>query len=247
MLPKVGSFKFHIESYVCDFMGKGTLPVIGTFILQAATMHASERGFGYDDMSKGNAAWVLSRLSIQMTEYPDYDQNLTVETWVEGVARSFTQRCFAFINQTGKVIGYARSIWAAIDLQTRRPIDIPSWRPDLVNYVETEKECPIEKLAKIPAVDNVESTMGYSVRYSDMDINKHMNSIKYIEHTINVFDLSMFKNKFIQKFEMVYLAEGNFGDKLKLFKQDISDNEYIIDTKKESESICRSRITWMGN
>jgi|GEM_PF-5589784 len=29
MLPKVGSFKFHIESYVCDFTGKATLPVRG--------------------------------------------------------------------------------------------------------------------------------------------------------------------------------------------------------------------------
>lgn len=244
MLEKTGSFKFHIESYVCDFMGKATLPVIGNFILQAATIHAHERGFGYDAISADNAAWVLSRISIRMEEYPSYDQDLTVETWVEDVSRFFTQRCFRFINQEGQTIGDARSIWAAIHVETRRPIDIPTWRPDLADYIVTDRECLAEKPAKIPSVDGQEPAMGYSVRYSDIDINKHMNSIKYIEHILNVFDLDIFRQKMIYKFEMVYLSEGTFGEKLKLYKEEVSDTEYHIDTKKGEESICRSRIVW---
>ena len=245
MLPKVGVFKFHIESYVCDFTGKATLSLIGNFILQAATIHAQERGFGYDQISKDNCAWVLSRLSIEMNEYPEYDQDLTVETWVEDVTRFFTQRCFAFVNKNGKTIGYARSIWAAIDMISRRPVDIHVWRPDLLDYVEKEKPCPIDKLTKIPEVTGVEPQMGYSIRYSDIDINKHMNSIKYIEHAINVFDLSVFKDHFISRLDIVYLAEGTFGDKLKLYKQNVSDNESIIDTRKGESSICRFRIIWI--
>jgi acyl-ACP thioesterase len=243
MLSKVGSFKFHLESYVCDFTGKATLPVIGNFILQAATIHAHERGFGYDDISKDNVAWVLSRLSVEMSEYPDHDEDLTVETWVENVTRFFTQRCFCFINKDNRVIGYARTIWAAINVETRRPVDIPAWRPDLAGYM-VEKECPVEKLAKIPPVNDLESTMGYTVRYSDIDINRHMNSNKYIEHIINVFPLDIFKEKFIHKLEIVYLAEGIYGDKLKLYKQDFSENEFLIDTKRGEESICRARILW---
>jgi acyl-ACP thioesterase len=244
VLPKVGSFKFHIESYVCDFTGKATLPVISNFILQAATIHAHERGFGYDNIFKDHVAWVLSRLSVEMSEYPEHDQDLTVETWVENVSRFFTQRCFCFINRENRIIGYARTIWAAIDMTTRRPIDIPVWRPDLAEYIVPEKECPIEKLAKIPSVDNVEPRMGYSVRYSDIDINKHMNSIKYIEHALNIFDLEVFKAKFIHKFEIVYLVEGMFGHKLKLYQQTVSDDQYIIDTKQGEESVCRMRIIW---
>ncbi len=244
MLPKIGSFTFNIESYVCDFRGKATLPVIGNFILQAATMHAQQRGFGYDEISKDHAAWVLSRLSIEMYKYPGYNESVTVETWIEDVTRYFTQRCLKFIDQEGKTIGYARTIWAAIDMKTRRPIDIPAWRPDLAGYVECTIECPVEKPNKIPAVENQEPVMGYSVRYSDMDINRHMNSIKYIEHTLNVFDLDIFKQKNISKFEMVYLAEGSFGDKLKLYKEETSPEEFLVDTKKEGESICRSRILW---
>jgi acyl-ACP thioesterase len=213
-------------------------------MLDAASIHAQQRGFGYEHISKDDVAWVLSRISIDMEEYPDHNQDITVETWIENVSRFFTQRCFCFINEAGKTIGYARTIWAAIDMQTRRPIDIQAWRPDMLVYVEEGKQCPIEKMSKIPSVDDVDSCMGYTVRYSDIDINKHMNSVKYIEHAVNVFDLDYFKEKFIQKFEMIYLAEGMFGDKLKLYEQKISENEYIIDTKKGEESVCRCRIIW---
>ena len=244
MLSKVGSFKFHVESYVCDFTQKATFTVISRFMLDAASIHAQQRGFGYEHISKDNKAWVLSRFSIQMEEYPAQNQDLTVETWIETVSRLFTQRCFCFINPSGKIIGYARTVWAAIDMQTRRPIDIPAWRPDMSDYIETEKQCPIEKMDKIPTVTGMEPYMGYTVRYSDIDINQHMNSVKYIEHAINVFDLNLFSEKLIHKFEIVFLAEGMFGDKLKLYMQNVSENEYLIDTKKGEESICRSRIVW---
>jgi len=247
MLTKIGSFKFHVESYVCDFTEKATITVISRFLLDAASIHAQERGFGYEHILKDNVAWVLSRLSIQMEEYPGQNEDFTVETWIESVARTFTQRCFCFINQSGKVIGYARTIWAAIDLQTRRPIDIPSWRPDMLQYLEEEKPCPIEKMSKIPQLDGIESCMGYTVRYSDIDINKHINSAKYIEHAINTFDLNIFRENFIHKFEIVYLAEGIFGDKLKLYKQTVSEDEYVIDTKKSEESVCRIRVNWKQN
>ena len=244
MLSRVGSFKFHVESYVCDFTEKATLTVISRFLLDAASIHAKERDFGYEQISNDNKVWVLSRLSIQIDEYPSQNQAVTVETWIENVSRFFTQRCFCFINQSGKIIAYARTIWAALDMQTRRPIDITAWRPDMLRYVEPEKQCPVEKMNKIPPVDGIDSRMGYTVRYSDIDINKHMNSLKYIEHSINIFDLNVFKEKFIQKFEIVFLAEGMFGDKLKLYMQSLSENEYIIDTKKGDESICRCRIIW---
>ncbi|MDR0733767.1 MAG: acyl-[acyl-carrier-protein] thioesterase [Dysgonamonadaceae bacterium] len=244
MSGKSASFPFHIESYTCDFTEKATLFGICGYILDAASRHAEENGFGYAHILKDKVAWVLSRLSIKMDAYPAFNRTVGIETWVEGVDRFFTRRCFCIRDEDGAVLGYARTIWAAINIETRRPTDIPAWRPDLAEYIMPEKECPIEKFAKIPPVEEVEPSMGYSVRYSDIDINKHMNSIKYIEHIVNVFDLAQFRDKIIRRFDIVYLAEGVFGDKLKLYKRDISENESLIDTRRGEESVCRSRIIW---
>jgi acyl-ACP thioesterase len=244
MHNKSGSFKFHIESYTCDFTEKARLSVIGGYILDTASRHAEERGFGYGDVLNDHVAWVLSRLSIEMYNYPAFNRTIRIETWIESVERFFTQRCFCIYDEDETILGYARSIWAAIYIETRRPIDIASWRPDLAEYVVPDKECPIEKFSKISSVEGVESSMGYTVRYSDIDINKHMNSIKYIEHIINMFDLEMFKNKLLQRFDIIFLAEGMFGDKLKLYRENISEDECLIDTRRGEESVCRSRIIW---
>jgi acyl-ACP thioesterase len=247
MLPKTGSFKFHIESYVCDFTGRATLPVMTSFILDAASMHAQQRGFGFEEILKDNVAWVLSRLSIKIYKYPVSNQDVRVETWIENVDRFFTQRCFRFVDGEEKTLGYALSIWAAIDMVTRRPIDIAKWRPDLLNYIVPGVECPIERMEKIHSITGEEPVMGYTVRYSDIDINKHLNSMKYIEHIVNVFDLEMFRDSFIKRFEIVFLAEGMYGDKLKLYRRDMSDSEFIIDMQRDKESICRSRVVWAKN
>jgi acyl-ACP thioesterase len=244
MLSKTGSFTFHIESYVCDFEGKATLPVIGNLILQAATIHAGERGFGYEAIVKDRVAWVLSRLSLEMYSYPGHDEGLTIETWIEDIGRFFTQRCFRFINGQRETTGYARTIWAAIDMTTRRPIDILAWRPDMSQYVDAERHCPVKKPEKIVPVAG-QPVDRYVVRYSDIDINRHMNSVKYMEHAVNVFDLEMFVHYSIRRFEIVYLQEGTFGDKLDLYREAVSPNEYLIDTRKATgESVCRCRIVW---
>ena len=71
-----------------------------------------------------------------------------------------------------------------------------------------------------------------------------MNSIKYIEHVIDLFDLEMFKEKQIRKFDITYLAEGMFAAGLHFYKQSADNREFIVDKKKGNDSVCRSRILW---
>ncbi|MDR3340997.1 MAG: acyl-[acyl-carrier-protein] thioesterase [Candidatus Symbiothrix sp.] len=244
MEEKVSSYKFPIRTFACDFSERATLPVMGNFVLEAASLHSNEGNFGHKQISKDNVTWVLSRLSIEMYEYSFCGENLTVQTWIEKVDQFFTQRCCRFTDSNGKVTGFARSIWVAMDIKTRRPLDIRKWRPDLANHVTDEIACPIEKYAIIFPVNKVEPVMNYKIRYMDIDINHHMNSIKYIEHTINIFDLSFFREKIIHRLDIVYLAEGLVKDKLELYMQDVSEEEYLIDFKKEGKSICRCRVVW---
>ena len=67
---KVGEFHFVTEPYLLDFRGRVTIPMIGNYLIHVASSHAAERGFGFNDMSERHTAWVLSRLAIEMIEYP---------------------------------------------------------------------------------------------------------------------------------------------------------------------------------
>lgn len=124
MVEIIGRYEFTIDAYLTDFRGKATLPMIEGFMLQSATKHAEERGFGYSSMTSMQRAWVLSRMAIEIFEYPKNDTIMVVKTWVANVNRLFTERYFAFEDESGKEIGYAKSLWASIDLKARKPTNV---------------------------------------------------------------------------------------------------------------------------
>lgn len=244
MMQKVGRYEFVIDAYLTDFRGKATLPMIGGFMLQVATKHAEERGFGYSFMTSQQRAWVLSRMVIEMFEYPQNDTVFVVKTWVASVNRLFTERYFAFEDAEGKELGFAKSLWASIDMETRKPTNVLELQ-GLVDFVSTEKVCPIEGMSKIPLLkDNFETAGGFEVRYSDVDINRHLNSMKYIEHFVDVFDIDMFRDKDINRIEANYVSEGRYGTKIDILKREEADSVFILEMKDGDSSICSTRVIW---
>jgi acyl-ACP thioesterase len=245
---KVGVFNFITESYLLDFRGRVTIPMIGNYLLHAASNHASSRGFGFSSMTEKHTAWVLSRLAIEIDRYPEMSEPVTLYTWIDEVGRIFTSRCFELNDAAGRPLGYARSIWAAIDIETRRPtpLDVEG----LSVYV-ADRACPIEKPGKIVAasgsVDEDTDGTPYQVKYSDLDINGHFNSIKYMEHVLDLFDLDLYRTKEVRRFEMAYLSEGMYGMPLTLHKTKVAADEYYMSICHEGKAICRAKAVWGMN
>lgn len=243
MTSLIGNYPFTIDPYITDFRGKATLPLMSSFILQVATKHADERGFGYSDMTGRKRAWVLSRMAIEMFEYPDKDTELNVKTWVADVNKFFTERCVSFETLEGKQIGFARTVWAAIDMETRRPTNVLEMG-GLADYKVEQQELPIEGTKKIPLLKDIEPIGKFTVRYSDIDINGHLNSMKYIEHFVDMFDMEMFKTKDIRRFEINYTNEAHFGTRLHLYKKEEAEGTYILEMKNDEALISSARVMW---
>lgn len=183
---KIGTYNFVAEPFHVDFTGRLTLGVLGNHLLNCAGFHATERGFGMAELNEENYTWVLSRLAIDMDEMPLQYESFSIQTWVENVYRLFTDRNFAILDKDGRKIGYARSVWAMISMQTRKPIDLLAINGgDIVNYV-CDEPCPIEKPSRIKVMAT-EPVASLTAKYSDIDINGHVNSIRYIEHILDLF------------------------------------------------------------
>ena len=242
---KIGTYSFVAEPFHVDFTGRLTMGVLGNHLLNCAGFHATERGFGIATLNESNYTWVLSRLAIELEEMPLQYESFSVQTWIENVYRLFTDRNFAILNKEGKPIGYARSIWAMISMDTRKPADLLSLHNgSIVDYI-CQKECPIEKPGRIK-VNQKELAGEVVTKYSDIDINGHVNSIRYIEHILDLFPLEIFREKRIRRFEMAYNAESYYGDTLAFYKEQVSENEYDIEVKKNGqEVVVRSKVIFI--
>ena len=242
---KIGTYKFVAEPFHVDFTGRLTMGVLGNHLLNAAGFHASERGFGIARLNEEDHTWVLSRLAIELDEMPYQYEPFSIDTWVENVYRLFTDRNFAIINKDGKTLGYARSVWAMISTVTRKPADLMALHDGCIAGYICDRECPIEKPSRIK-VRSAEPVATIVAKYSDIDINGHFNSVRYIEHILDIFPLEMFREKRVRRFEIAYMAESYFGEQLSFFmdKEEGADS-YDVEVRKASgEAVCRSKVTF---
>ena len=142
---KVGTYRFVAEPFHCDFSGKLTMSVLGNHLLNCAGFHAADRGFGIATLNENHYTWVLSRLAVELENMPCQYEGFSIQTWVENVYRLFTDRNFAILDKEGKTVGYARSVWAMISMETRKPADLLTLHGgSIIDYV-CDKKCPISK------------------------------------------------------------------------------------------------------
>ena len=251
ILDKIGKYEFIAEPFHCDFSGRMFLGHLGNQMLNAADFHSTDRGFGMKYLMTIQRSWVLSRLAIEMEEMPEQYERFSVETWVESSMRFFTSRNFRVTGSDGRVYGYGRSIWAMIDTESRQPTDIFSIDNGAINnWIEAEKPFPIEIGCRVKMSENADFVRSIDVNYNDIDINGHVNSVKYIEHTLDLWDIDWYRKHRLKRFEIAYVAETHQGDKLSFYREQIAENEYcvrLVKTEAQTENsveVCRCRVVF---
>ena len=246
-MDKVGSYTCLAEPFHCDFSKRLFMGHLGNHMLNAADFHSTDRGFGMKYLLTIQRSWVLSRLAIEMDEMPPMYTKFNIETWVENAMRFFTQRNFSVSDDSGKVYGYGRSVWAMIDTDTRQPCDILAIKDGAINeWIESEKSCPIDKGGRVKMSDHAEFVHTIDTYYNDVDINGHINSVKYIEHVLDLWSLDWYKTHRIQRFEIAYVAESHAGDKLSFYREETGENEFCVRiVRTDGTECCRSKVKFV--
>lgn len=239
-IDKTGRYEFLAEPFHCDFSGRLFMGHLGNHLLNAADFHSTARGFGMQRLLAMQRSWVLSRLAIEMTEMPPMYTRFNVETWVESAMRYFTSRNFAVVGVTdpapsslnpppssflappsSKIYGYGRSIWAMIDTESRQPTDIFSIDGGAINdWIVSDKDCPIDKGGRVRMGDGAELVRTIGTYYNDVDINGHINSVKYIEHVLDLWPMEWYSSHRLKRFEIAYVAEAHGGDSLYFYREE---------------------------
>ena len=253
-MERIGTYEFTAEPFHCDFSGRMFFGHLGNQMLNAADFHSTERGFGMKYLMTINRSWVLSRLAIEMVEMPTQYERFTIETWVESAMKYFTSRNFCVSDGKGQIYGYGRSMWAMIDTETRQPTDIYSIDNGAINdWIVDDKPCPIEKGGRVKMSGNDQLVRTIDVNYNDIDINGHVNSVKYIEHVLDLWDIAWYREHRLKRFEIAYVAETHQRDQLSFYCEQIGGNEYcvrlakVMPDKDELVEVCRCRLVFIEN
>lgn len=209
-----------ILDVVCDInsLHINTSKKLGLFgllaIMQdAAFAHSTKLGFGYKESIEKGFFWVLVRQKLCMKSWPDWNEKLRVKTWTKPVSGVYAIREYEFFIGDEK-IGDCATTWMILDTITRKPKTIENsdnlFKPRVnysLNYTADRINAPTD-------LDLIKT---FDVRISDLDMNEHVNNIKYTEWILDAIPYAYHRNYVIDEYEINFLAETFLKDSIEAY------------------------------
>ncbi len=187
MTKELLEHKFTVSSADVDSKGNFRLAALLSLCQEVAYMHSTRLGFGYERLRALDLAWVLSRAQVDVVRMPQWREQVEVKTWHKRQSGLYSLRDYTLTTLEGEPLVKVTTSWLIINIATRRIT-----RLDRVPQGDREIEfCTYDCDAiesEAPRLDTPEG--GYSldshrVRYSDIDLNQHVNNAKYVEWLID--------------------------------------------------------------
>jgi medium-chain acyl-[acyl-carrier-protein] hydrolase len=238
------TYAYQIQAFQVDFQRKATMTTIGNYLLQTAGQDADRRGFGLDFMLPNNRAWVLARFSIRMDQYPGPQDIIKIQTWIHDIGALMSTRKFNILNEAEQKIGEASSSWVAMDLKSRRPLRLSSFlKPD---YIQEQPGHQLPPPPKLTYKERYYTSKDFRVVYSDLDLNRHVYSIRYIQWILDSIPLEDFAAKKIRQLDINYLSEAFYDDEIKVLGDHSSDKEshLLIKNPLTKKNIVVAHLLW---
>ena len=232
---------YYLAAGECNPQGEMPMTLLMTRIIEVATLHANSWGVGYERLIRDNQVWVLSRVAIEMSEYPKVNTNYKLTTWIEDYNRHFSQRNMRLDDENGKPLGYVRTIWMVIDMNTRASVDI-----EKLGYIRenvSDIPCPIEPQSRLRPIEQGHA-VDYTFGYMDCDFNRHVNTVRYLSLLMNMFDMDCYDHYFIRRMELAFIKETRYGETAQFVIDDSDPMDSHLSITVEGDDHVRARFLW---
>ncbi|MDR1349123.1 MAG: acyl-ACP thioesterase [Prevotellaceae bacterium] len=238
------TYRHTVQVSEIDFSLRATIVSMIGCILDIAGVDADEKGFGIKKLGSENRSWVISRMALHFYRLPYKYETFDISTWVSDYGKLLTTRNFTATDENGNSTFAAVTQWAMIDLSTRRPLDLRY--VDEYNRHLCIEQTPINNPIKIAAI-NPQKTIIHKVSYSDIDFNRHVNSLRYFMLMIDMLPVEFMANTNPIHIEVNFLHESQYGDTLTAGYEQCGAKS-LFEIKNNSDTvICRASIEWKAD
>ncbi|KDO80425.1 hypothetical protein CISIN_1g014795mg [Citrus sinensis] len=188
---------FSIRSYEIGADGTASIETLMNHLQETALNHVMtagllDAGFGATPaMAKKNLIWVVTRMQVVVDRYPTWNDVVNVETWVSASGKNGMRRDWLIRNaKTGETLTRATSLWVMMNKLTRRLSKMPDEvRQEIEPYFLNSDPVVDEDSRKLPKLGDSTADYvrrGLTPRWSDLDVNQHVNNVKYIGWILEV-------------------------------------------------------------
>jgi len=200
-----------VRDYETDFNGRWKPSSFFRLMQLVAGNQSTSIGFNFYELMDRGMAWVLSRVRINIAEFPKIDERIIYHTWLNGVQQKlFFIREFDITTIDGKRLARATTASILIDPHNRRilsPRSLPGHNPEHAAQVTV-----LEPLDKLDVPEGMPAVYQLQAAYSDLDVMGHVNNANYIDWVCSGFPLEKYRQEQISRLQLNFLHEVKAGD-----------------------------------
>lgn len=244
--PKEGIEIYNVKVYEADALGRANIASIANYFQNSAWKHYTEVEKALGMLIPENSIWMMVRLEIEINVIPRWGEDIKLTTWSRGIEKLTAFRDFAITGSDGKEKAKGTATWVVVDVKSRKIQKLDElakkW-PSIKDRSALGKDAE-----KIQELKNPVAGKFFRVKYSDLDVNRHVNNVKYIEWIMDGYAMDFMESNDIIKFEINFTGETNFGDEVAVNAERQSEKPLIflhnIIRKNDMKEICRAKITY---
>lgn len=238
--------EYEVHYYESDYKKRALMTSLIDYFNDVATYQSEVLGIGIDYMRSNDMAWVLYKWDINVKEYPKYGEKVLVRTEPCAVKKFYAYRRFYILNSNNEIIATAKSLWLLINTKKRRPMRISE------NFIKvfglTDENNDILEIDDImkPSID--EASIGFKIRYSDIDTNGHVNNEKYAGWIIESVPLDIVTKYTLVNMKITYKKETKYGENIRVLTslKDMENKKIFIHRilNENGEEVTLGETTW---
>lgn len=209
------NYKYSVLGSDVDSTLHMRLSNICNMLLEVAGKDAKAMGFGSEALAGKDLGWVITKMAVEYDSTPELYDEISIDTWVNENKRLTNMRCFRAFDKNGKEFLRASTIWCVIDFANRRPAlleSIGSEFMDLTDPVGEPCETPRNLRPRQWSESELPLAFEHKVVYTELDFNKHLNSVRYIDMMCNAMPRELMESQGRRRFDLHFSKESHYDE-----------------------------------
>lgn len=241
---------YEINYYDVDYKLNCKMSSIINFICDVGTQQSESIGGGMEYCVKNNCAWVFYKYDIKLDRYPTFGEKISITTEPVGFKKFYGLRKYTIYDEDKKVIGTALALFFLINIEKRRPMRIQAEQYEFYGVDgDIDYDISMEELQKMR---EEEFSKEFDIRYSDIDSNKHVNNVKYVEWALEVVPIDIITNYELKRVKVNFEKECTYGESIKSLVEvkklnDVETKTFHIIKNADGKELTMLEFEWKKN
>ena len=183
--------------------------VLFGMLQEAAIAHTEALGMGREKTLDRGLLWIVALQRVSIRRMPVYDETVTLYSWPGKTMHLFFPRYFRMTDAAGEVLLEGSALWSLMS-EKKRSVVFPKEHEVEIPGVVTGWETPLPHPARpIPQTGETR----FTVPYSYIDLNGHMNNVRYFDLAEDVLPPELHRMT-LRELHVDYSSEARLGEEL---------------------------------